>query len=80
MLPCDPGCHGVNFGTKQGSGYYAYVASKFSGWLIIVDAGLSHPANSSTAGRILLIADKSAPTDDGVTGLPAWEDRGLMRS
>ncbi|MEK6736735.1 MAG: copper oxidase, partial [Pseudomonadota bacterium] len=30
MLPCDPGCHGANFGAKQGGGYYAYVTSKFS--------------------------------------------------
>jgi hypothetical protein len=30
MLPCDPGCHGVQFGAKQGGGYYAYVSSKFS--------------------------------------------------
>jgi hypothetical protein len=29
-LPGEPGCHGANFGLKQGSGYYAYVASKFA--------------------------------------------------
>ncbi len=29
MVPCDPGCHGVNFGAKKGGGYYAYVTSKF---------------------------------------------------
>ena len=30
MIPCDPGCHGVNFGAKKGGGYYAYVTSKFT--------------------------------------------------
>ncbi|MDF0680933.1 MAG: multicopper oxidase domain-containing protein [Candidatus Nitrosocosmicus sp.] len=28
-MPCDPGCHGVNFGAKKGGGYYAYVFSIF---------------------------------------------------
>lgn len=30
-VACDPGCHGVNFGAKAGSGggYYAYVTSNF---------------------------------------------------
>ena len=37
MLDCDAGCHGVQFGAKQGGGYYAYVASKFSNTLLVVD-------------------------------------------
>ncbi|MEO8340213.1 MAG: hypothetical protein ABI604_10930 [Nitrospirota bacterium] len=37
MLPCDPGCHGVQFGAKKGGGYYAYVTSKFSNRMIVVD-------------------------------------------
>jgi YVTN family beta-propeller protein len=36
-LPCEPGCHGVNFGLKKGGGYYAYVASKFANALDVVD-------------------------------------------
>ncbi len=28
-LPCDAGCHGVNFGAKKGGGYYAYVLEYF---------------------------------------------------
>ena len=31
VLPCDPGCHGVNWGAKKGGGYYGYVG---------VDAGV----------------------------------------
>ncbi|MBK5282085.1 MAG: hypothetical protein JJE16_08365 [Nitrospiraceae bacterium] len=37
MVPCDPGCHGVNFGAKASGGYYAYVTSKFSNRLIVLD-------------------------------------------
>src|SRR6185295_4431846 len=37
ILPCDPGCHGVNFGAKAGGGYYAYVTSKFANRLIVLD-------------------------------------------
>ena len=36
-LPCEPGCHGANFGFKQGGGYYAFVASKFANVLDVVD-------------------------------------------
>ena len=36
-LPCDPGCHGINFGLKKGGGYYAYVSSKFANTMSIVD-------------------------------------------
>ena len=48
MLPCDPGCHGVQYGAKQGGGYYAYVSSKFSNGLIIVD-----PIQTTTAIRLM---------------------------
>jgi DNA-binding beta-propeller fold protein YncE len=36
-LPCSAGCHGVNFGARAGGGYYAYVSSKFSNDLLVVD-------------------------------------------
>jgi hypothetical protein len=77
MLPCDPGCHGVNFGAKQGGGYYAYVTSKFSNQLIIVDVDLNNPANSSIAGRISLVADNSVPKDDSVVGLAGMGGQGI---
>src|SRR5207247_10173491 len=38
VLPCSAGCHGVNFGAKKGGGYYAYVSSKVSNDVIVVDA------------------------------------------
>ncbi len=49
-LPCEPGCHGVNFGLKKGGGYYAYVASKFANDLLMVDMN-----KLDIAGRILLV-------------------------
>jgi DNA-binding beta-propeller fold protein YncE len=36
-LSCDPGCHGIAFGAKKDGGYYAYVSSKFSNRMIVVD-------------------------------------------
>ena len=61
QLPCDPGCHGVQFGAKKGGGYYAYVSSKSSNEMIVVDpdpnGGGVAPDNGSNAivaGRVLL--------------------------
>src|SRR3954447_9246224 len=39
MLECGPGCHGVQYGAKQGGRYYAYGSSKFSNTLLVVDPG-----------------------------------------
>lgn len=77
MLPCDPGCHGVNFGAKQGGGYYAYVTSKFSNQLIVVDVDLKNPANSSIVGRISLVAGNGVPSDDTVSSLAGMGGQGI---
>ena len=56
-LPCDPGCHGVNFGAKEGGGYYAYVSSKFSNRMIVVDGDPNNdgnPEDAIIAGNVLL--------------------------
>jgi hypothetical protein len=62
-LDCDAGCHGVAFGAKAGigGGYYAYVSSKFSNRMIVVDpdpnGGSTTPNNGSNAtivGSVLL--------------------------
>src|SRR5262245_32711837 len=56
MLACDPGCHGVQYGAKQGGGYYAYVSSKFSNSLLVVDPDPNNdgnPADAAIVGRIL---------------------------
>jgi DNA-binding beta-propeller fold protein YncE len=57
VLPCSAGCHGVNFGAKKGGGYYAYVSSKFSNDLIVVDPDPNDdgdPRDARIAGRIVL--------------------------
>jgi DNA-binding beta-propeller fold protein YncE len=56
-LACDPGCHGVNFGAKEGGGYYAYVSSKFSNRMIVVDGDPNNdrnPEDAKIVGSVLL--------------------------
>ncbi len=81
MLPCDPGCHGVQYGAKQGGGYYAYVSSKFSNSLIVVDPdpnGTGNPAEAVIAGRILLTAVGTTKTDDTVVGNRGMGGQGIL--
>ncbi len=74
-LPCDPGCHGVNFGAKEGGGYYAYVSSKFSNRMIVVDGDPNNDGKSEDAkiaGTVLLTGkyandgDPMFNTDDDI--------------
>ena len=69
-LPCSAGCHGVNFGAKQGGGYYAYVSSKFSNDLIVVDPDPNNdgnPIDAKIVGRVLLTAGNFTRIDDTPT-------------
>ena len=68
-LPCEPGCHGVEFGLKKGGGYYAYVASKFANDLIVVDMD-----KLEIAGRLLL-AD---PNDSSITAHNGMGGQGVL--
>ena len=55
-LPCDAGCHGVNFAAKRGGGYLAYVSSKFSNSLIVVDPDPNNdgePTDAAVIGRVV---------------------------
>ncbi|QUC65612.1 multicopper oxidase domain-containing protein [Nitrosopumilus sp. K4] len=75
ILPCDPGCHGVQWGAKEGGGYYAYVSSKFSNVMTIVDPeGEDGP---EIAGRILL-ADRDAENDDSIIGYDGFGGQGVL--
>ncbi|MEW5988613.1 MAG: copper oxidase [Chloroflexota bacterium] len=81
MLGCDPGCHGVQFGAKQGGGYYAYVSSKFSNRLIVVDADPNDDgdlSDATIAGTISLVATGSTLIDDTVTGNAGMGGQGLL--
>lgn len=80
-LPCDPGCHGANFGAKQGGGYYAYITSKFSNRLIVVDPdpnGDGDLSDAEVAGAITLVADYSVPKDDTISSLPGFGGQGIV--
>jgi DNA-binding beta-propeller fold protein YncE len=73
VIACSAGCHGVNFGAKKGGGYYAYVSSKFSNDLIIVDL-----ATQAEVGRILLVADLSTAKDDTPTLYQGMGGQGVL--
>lgn len=68
-LPCEPGCHGANFGMKKGGGYYAYVASKFANDLIVIDMD-----KLEIAGRILL----ASPGDSQIAGHNGMGGQGVL--
>ncbi len=86
VLSCSAGCHGVNFGAKKGGGYYAYVSSKFSNDLIIVDYDPNKNGNVSDAkivGRVILVAGASTiisddPVDVGFKGLAGMGGQGVL--
>jgi DNA-binding beta-propeller fold protein YncE len=83
VLPCSAGCHGVNFGAKKGGGYYAYVASKFSNDLIVVDPDPNDDGNVADAtivGRILLALgpNAEAKTDDEVSAYAGMGGQGVL--
>jgi DNA-binding beta-propeller fold protein YncE len=81
MLGCDPGCHGVQYGAKVGGGYYAYVSSKFSNRLIIVDTDPNNNGKleeATVAGRILLTKSLLTETDDAITAYPGMGGQGIL--
>lgn len=80
-LPCDAGCHGVQFGAKRGGGYYAYVSSQFSNTVEVVDIDPNHDGNVAEAkvvGRILLNALPSTKTDDQIIGNAGMGGEGVL--
>jgi YVTN family beta-propeller protein len=81
MLACDPGCHGVQYGAKAGGGYYAYVSSKFSNALLVVDPdpnGDGNPADARIVGRIGLTATGATAKDANITGNPGMGGQGIL--
>lgn len=81
MLPCDPGCHGVQYGAKVGGGYYAYVSSKFSNRLLVVDPDPNsdgNPADAAIVGKILLTSVGTTATDDTIVGNRGMGGQGLL--
>lgn len=80
-LPCDAGCHGVNFGAKRGGGYLAYVSSKFSNSLIVVDPDPNddgEPTDAAVIGRVVLTAGRGTHADDRVVGNAGMGGQGVL--
>jgi DNA-binding beta-propeller fold protein YncE len=81
MLGCDPGCHGVQYGAKRGGGYYAYVSSKFSNRLIVVDPdpnGDGNPADARIVGTVGLFGSSGTLTDGRITGSAGMGGQGIL--
>jgi DNA-binding beta-propeller fold protein YncE/plastocyanin len=77
-LFCEAGCHGVQFGAKQGGGYYAYVSSKFANDLIVVDVDDSSPDNLTVVGKILLTDPSPSVSDDKIVGNDGHGGQGVL--
>jgi DNA-binding beta-propeller fold protein YncE/plastocyanin len=80
-IPCDAGCHGINFGAKQGGGYYAYVTSKFSNEMLVIDPDPNRDgsaADAAVVGRVLLTDGKGTKSDDVVTGNAGMGGQGVL--
>jgi len=82
VLSCSAGCHGVNFGAKKGGGYYAYVSSKFSNDLIVVDPDPNDdgdPLDAGIVGRVILVADPDdVQSDDNVSAYAGMGGQGVL--
>jgi YVTN family beta-propeller protein len=79
VLPCSAGCHGLNFGAKSTGGYYAYVSSKFSNDLVVVDlnpTGSGLIADAAVVGRILLTSAPGTTVIDDPAGVSAYAGMG----
>jgi DNA-binding beta-propeller fold protein YncE len=83
VLNCDPGCHGVQWGGKLDGGYYAYVSSKFSNVLIVVDPDPNGAGNAPDDGSNAVVAgmirlDDDSNIDDPVIGYDGMGGQGVL--
>ena len=80
MVPCDPGCHGVNFGAKKGGGYYAYVTSKFANRLIVLDYDPNNDGdiNDAVIAGTVVLANDNVPKDDQIVGNNGFGAQGVQ--
>jgi hypothetical protein len=73
----------VNFGAKKEGGYYAYVTSKFSNRLIVLDYdpnnnGILFDDGGPTIAGWVVLADNAAPTDDTIIGNKGMGGQGVL--
>ncbi len=80
-LPCDPGCHGINFGAKAGGGYYGYLSNKFSNTLMVIDGDPNGDGNASDAaivGKMVLDPGPATRADDAVVQYAGMGGQGVL--
>ena len=80
-LPCDAGCHGVQWGAKRGGGYYAFVSSQFSNTFQVVDpdpTGAGDLTKAAVVGRILLKTQNGTATDDRIVANDGMGGQGVL--
>jgi DNA-binding beta-propeller fold protein YncE len=78
-FPCEPGCHGANFGAKLGGGYYGYVTSQYTNALNVVDLYPPGGGLPQIAGKVFLGTDGVG--GQGVLPIPlayeGWVERAV---
>ena len=77
FLPCDAGCHGINFGFKKGGGYYGYVSSKFANTMAVIDVSQG-PQAASIVGKFTVDARSGTAVDDKVVGYSGMGGMGIV--
>jgi FtsP/CotA-like multicopper oxidase with cupredoxin domain len=90
QFPCDPGCHGVQWGAKlnpsENEGkYLAYVSSKFSNALIVIDPDplnigdqIHDGSDAMEVGRVLLTEQFGTSTDDKIINYDGMGGQGVL--
>lgn len=80
-LPCNPGCHGANFGAKKGGGYYAYVSNKFSNAVQVIDVDPNNDgdiSDAAVAGQLPLGPTPDTKMDDELVAHPGVGGQGVV--
>ncbi len=81
LLPCEPGCHGVQWGAKRDGGYYAYVTSKFANILHVVDPDPNKDGDGTDAkiaGSVILTKSLDTETDDRIFEYQGQGGQGVL--
>ena len=81
LLPCEPGCHGAQWGAKKDGGYYAYVTSKFANVLHVVDPDPNKNGDGTDAkiaGSIILTKEFDTKIDDRVIDYAGQGGQGVL--
>ncbi|HEY9416838.1 MAG TPA: copper oxidase, partial [Pseudonocardia sp.] len=80
-LPCNAGCHGANFGAKEGGGYYAYVSNKFSNAMQVIDVDPNNDgdiSDAAIAGQLTLGPTSDTKMDDELVAHPGVGGQGVL--